>query len=293
VFKKNRYFFLLFLSLTLLSTNSFADKLMNDIGFDQFGDFSKNWQLVTVRYRNDTREMRFTYATELAWKSLSKNVTNYPDGAVFAKVGYMTVVDSAFPSSATPQGARRVQYMIRDKKKYEDTNGWGYALFDNEGNTFPGDLKSRTQSCYMCHKIVPERGEVFSQIMGVTNDSNKFLDSWKKKNKFISIKRAALPLELLKILPTEIQEIKILDGSLSKNPFFGTLDEIRPLLVTELIKSKKASALIGPAETEMFSIALFDKNTVCPAEEIAIVSYHTIVFPKIQVIETKFCQGKN
>jgi hypothetical protein len=84
----------------------------------------------------------------------------------------------------------------------------------------------------MCHKIVPERGEVFSQIMGVINDSNKFLDSWKKENKFISIKRAALPLELLKILPTEIQEIKILDGSLSKNPFFGTLDEIKPLLVT-------------------------------------------------------------
>ena len=43
---------------------------MNDISLHQFGDFTKEWKLVTVRYRKDTEEMRFTYANPTAAETL-------------------------------------------------------------------------------------------------------------------------------------------------------------------------------------------------------------------------------
>jgi hypothetical protein len=136
---------------------------MNGIKMSQFPGFAEKWHLVTVRYRKDSNEMRFTYANDLAWKSLQSLKPNYPDGAVFAKIGMMSEADPSFPSSVVPSGAKRFQFMVRDKAKYSDTDGWGYALFDDRGRLFNDDVKIRTQACVACHRIVPERDFVFSR----------------------------------------------------------------------------------------------------------------------------------
>lgn len=72
--------------------------------------------------------MRYTYANESAWKTLSHDSVDYQDDAVFAKIGFATMEDPDFPSSAVPCGARRYQFMIRNKTQFKETNGWGYAL---------------------------------------------------------------------------------------------------------------------------------------------------------------------
>ena len=98
---------------------------MSGYTFNDYRDFQKNWKLVTVRYRKDTDEMRFTYANDLAYSTLMSGKTDYPDGAVFAKIGFKTEPDPAFSSSAVPSGIRRYQFMVRDSKKHTSTNGWG------------------------------------------------------------------------------------------------------------------------------------------------------------------------
>ncbi len=113
------------------SLDQFAGKLeMNGFLFSDFGQFEKNWKLVTVRYRQDTGELRFTYANPKAWKAMSSGKAEYPDGSIFAKTGYMTDDDPSFTSSKIPSGSRRYQFMVKNKKKYKDQDGWGYALFD-------------------------------------------------------------------------------------------------------------------------------------------------------------------
>ena len=103
---------------------------MNGFALQDYADFQKKWPLVTVRFRKDTGELRFTYANDIAYKALKKGATEYPDGAVFAKIGIMTEEDPAFTSSAVPSGARRFQLMVHDAKKFPETHGWGFALFD-------------------------------------------------------------------------------------------------------------------------------------------------------------------
>ena len=74
---------------------------MNGISFNEYKDFPKKWQLVTIRFRKDTGEMRLTYANESAMKTLQSGSINYPDGAVFAKTGVHTGMDDQFINCPT------------------------------------------------------------------------------------------------------------------------------------------------------------------------------------------------
>src|SRR4051812_4515226 len=67
--------FVLIFSLVILSPCAFASEKepateMNGHSLREFVGFEKNWKLVTVRFRKDTGELRFTYANDLAWKNL-------------------------------------------------------------------------------------------------------------------------------------------------------------------------------------------------------------------------------
>ena len=97
--------------------------------------------------------MRLTYAKAIAAKVLKSGKTEYPDGAVFAKTGIHTSSDPQFESSVVPRGIRRYQLMVKNKKTYKTTGGWGYALFDASGKTFPEDVKTTTNACYACHTM--------------------------------------------------------------------------------------------------------------------------------------------
>ena len=76
-----------------------GEAVFNGYTLKQFGDFVHNWHFVTVRFRRDSGEMRFAYANDIAWKALSEHSTDYPDGAVFAKIGVSTMEDPAFTDS--------------------------------------------------------------------------------------------------------------------------------------------------------------------------------------------------
>lgn len=227
--------------------------------FSRYKDFERDWKLVTVRFRKDTNEMRFVYANPAAWRHLrarSEGTTTapYPDGAVFAKTGIATGEDTAFPSSVVPKGARRFQLMVRNSKKYADTNGWGYALFNEEWKQSPGDTKQVVQACAACHNIVPDRAYVFSELMaGLGSKALKLRPSESAAWAFVTTKIAELPKHIQVQIPVGVEEVRVLSGPLQQHVFPGTLDEIRPLLTKEARESKRPAILIG-AEKNRFSL---------------------------------------
>lgn len=243
-----------------------TSKSMHGIKLADHGDFEKKWKLVTVRFRKDTGELRFTYANSLAWKHLKKlsdketsatvsaeknSVESYPRGAVFAKVGIKTAEDPAFVSSAVPSGVRRVQFMVRDEKKFAETDGWGYALFDSAGNTFPGDLKQASMACAACHKIVPDRGYVFSQFMTGLAPA-KSQEAPKEKSagelgriKFETKTAGSLPEHVQLQLPPKTEAVRMVVGEITKHVFPGTLDEIRPALTQESVRTGNPAILFS------------------------------------------------
>ncbi|MDE1153336.1 MAG: cytochrome P460 family protein [Micavibrio sp.] len=234
---------------------------MNGYALADFADFQKNWHFVTVRYRKDTSEMRLTYANDIAWAALNAKSTDYPDGAVFAKIGILTAEDPAFTSSAVPSGARRFQLMVRDKKKFADTNGWGYALFDAHGKASGKDVDIRSRACDACHALVPERGYVFSEPMRLDVAENpevpQAITPIAGNMVFETVAIAALPKALQEKLPKGAPQVRQLRGSLEKNIFRGTVDEIRPTLAAEARRTDMP-AVLASTDGTLFSLMYLD-----------------------------------
>lgn len=226
------------------------EPMMNGHRFEEFANFQKNWHLVTVRYRKDTGEMRITYANEPAWKALLAGETDYPDGAIFGKVGLMTMQDPAFESSAVPEGARRYQFMIRDRKKYAETNGWGYALFNDRGMRFPSSQTDHEEvlACDACHQGVKERGYVFSQLMPLDIDPANKDTIIRRTTKtaplsFETVEYGRLPQRVQSVLPREYMMARRMTGAMVEKIFQGTIDEIRPALIKEALTANLPAVL--------------------------------------------------
>lgn len=288
-------------------SNSEPQKEMNGLKLSDFAGFEKSWRLVTVRFRKDTNEMRWTFANDSAWKTLAAGSIEYPDGAVFAKIGAVTNEDSQFPSSAVPSGARRFQFMVKDKKKYKSTGGWGYALFDIDGNLFPEPVAQATQACYACHQIVTNRGQVFSQPFMFLSGSKAIIEttflSDKKGFRKIQFETAALSSlpgafreSVQTSLTPDLKSIRMISNeSLRKNIFQGTLDEIRPTLETEAHRAQLPAALIS-IDGKQFSVVMpIDKDGCKKGRAYRFVSTTTnfsqsetkaAEFPKTRNVET-------
>jgi hypothetical protein len=229
---------------------------MNGLSLQDYAGFQKDWKLVTVRYRTDSAEFRFTYANPAAWKTLSEGKTDYPDGAVFAKVAYRLGTDRSFPSSLMPNEVSRYQLMLKSKKKYAETAGWGYALFGPNGRVSSGDQKNMALACAACHGIVKNRGFVFSMPIqspftppALVQGGLRFADSSVRK----------LPERFREVLPRSTEKLRILHGPVSKFTFEGTLNEIRPFLAEEALRSSRPAVLLSTDQKHF--VAVFRDNS--------------------------------
>ena len=239
----------------------FAPKEMNGYTLKQFGDFVHDWHFVTVRFRRDTGEMRFVYANDIAWKALNAHSKDYPDGAVFAKVGAATQEDSAFVDSAVPSGPRRVQFMVRDHRRHKDTDGWGYELFNPAGYALvAGKPKDVVDACNACHLIVPERGMVFSEPITPLLDPMASLSgptasrpALPKSNaavSFVTVDVSALPDFVRARMPPGFTQARQMQGPLTQHVFAGTFVEATPTVGAEAASANMPAVLISQATPE-------------------------------------------
>lgn len=239
---------------------------MNDISFNDYKNFSKEWGLVTIRFRKDSGEMRLTYGNEAALKVLNSGAINYPDGAIFAKIGFHTNSDPQFESSVVPNGIRRYQFMVKDKKKYKSTGGWGYGLFDPDGKTFAEDPKITQDACYACHTMVENRGDVFSQPFSQTKDVRLVyipVGTSAKSINYQDIQVRELPEFLKKAIPSGFKKVRnVSNENLRKNLFQGTLDEMKPVLEKESRLSKLPS-LFASQDFKRFVLIIPTKSQEC------------------------------
>lgn len=240
-----------FIALSLFAEDFAGKNSMNGISFKNYKNFNKKWKLVVVRYRKDTEELRFTYANPLAYKTLLANSVHFPEGSAFGKIGVKTNPDPLFESSVVPSGARRYQLMIKNNK-FKNEHGWGYGLFDENGKTFPGNPQEQVQACSACHEAAESRGFVFSQLMD--NLDLKKNHGITKLN-FKLIERESLPKNIQELIPPVFKFLKLLDEKMAKYAFEGTLEEVRPFLSLEVLKSKMPALLLNERK-DMYSIVV-------------------------------------
>lgn len=157
-----------------LSSLVFADHHMEGTGLPDlkmkdtnlsFKDIEgyQDYQIVASHFRKDKNELRYILANSLAYKALKKGDSEMPEGSKIVKIGWTVKDMSTFPSALEADKIQRVEYMIRDKNKHKESDGWGYARFikkDGKYKTWGGDPKS----CVACHSIVKSNDAVFTKF---------------------------------------------------------------------------------------------------------------------------------
>jgi hypothetical protein len=82
----------------------------------------------------------------------------FADGAVIV----FDLFEAVDKDNAVSEGSRKaVLVMAKDSKKYQDTNGWGYQVFDSKTKKGTIDAKGAVE-CHGCHTQVKDQDYVFS-----------------------------------------------------------------------------------------------------------------------------------
>jgi len=95
-----------------------------------------------------------------------------PDGAKMAKLHYSPKKNQYNPEATSPDALLNVDFMEKDSKRFADSGGWGWGVFDYDAasNTFkPGTTagtppQGNDAKCgFACHTSVKARDYVFTE----------------------------------------------------------------------------------------------------------------------------------
>lgn len=251
---------------------------MNGYSLEGFGDFPRSWHFVTSRHRTDTGEFRITYANDKAWDDIQRSKQVFQDGAVLAKVGMAFSRDIHFTASKVPGVVQRYQFMVKNAGKFKSTGGWAFAIFDKNGKTLVGAPSRVSQACFACHQIVKSNDYIFSEpiykkmtsVFGETTVPAKKDSS--PKNGYIgfkSLNRVQLPEKLRDLLPDSKAKVRIAAGAIVENIFYGSIEEVRPALAEEAVRTDSPAVLVS-ADDKVFA-AVFkdpDQNASCASSTV-------------------------
>jgi len=237
-------------------------------------NFDKNFKFVATHFRDDKNELRLIYGNSKALQGFKTKSNNFEDGSIFYKVVYKTDKDPSFQASLRPQQqpfARQI--MLRNKKKFKDTNGWGYAVFSDDGKTLPGDPDKTLATCYACHSIVGERNDVFSRPLEtiVPNDkvhdehfsltpTPKEIKATNKLFKFRTGTPSEIPSDIIANIPKS-NSYNIMIGEMLKQEFPGFMAEVNSFLMNETLKNGFPSVAFKKFNDQLiYSYSFIDSN---------------------------------
>ncbi|SEI92238.1 Cytochrome P460 [Dyadobacter koreensis] len=129
-------------------------------GISYFDDY-KNWKIISSTNRFDNGTMRLIYGNEIAINAIKEDkIKPWPNGAILVKVVWNSQKEDN-DGNIKPGNFNNVQMMIRDDKRFKDTEGWGFARFSGLSLEPYGKTISFATSCINCHRLVPDNGFVF------------------------------------------------------------------------------------------------------------------------------------
>ena len=154
------------------AASKYAVRVPGGLAFSEFRGY-ESWQTISIS-RND----RFVAvilgnpAMIDAYKAgIPGNGKPFPDGAKMAKVHWNPKQNTIFPNATVPGTLANVDLMMKDSKRFADSGGWGYAVFDydNALDAFTPGTKAGTPpqendaKCgYTCHMRASARDYVFT-----------------------------------------------------------------------------------------------------------------------------------
>ena len=155
------------------SQDKYAAKVPGGLAFSEFKGY-ENWEAVSIS--EDGPVVAAILANPVmieAYKAgIPGNGKPFPDGSKMTKIHWTPKTSETFPTAKVPGALVNVDFMVKDSKRFADSGGWGWAVFDYNASsdTFtPGTLagnppQGNDAKCGLaCHTIVKNRDFVFTE----------------------------------------------------------------------------------------------------------------------------------
>jgi len=160
-------------ALAMAAQDKYTLKVPNGLSFSEFRGY-ESWQVVSIS--QDGPLMAAILANPVMIKAYEEGVPGngkpFPDGSKMAKIHWNPKKMETFPAATVPGTQHDVDFMVKDSKRFADSGGWGWAVFefDAASNTFtPGTLADKPPQAndakcgFTCHTIVKTRDYVFTE----------------------------------------------------------------------------------------------------------------------------------
>ena len=152
--------------------DKYAVKVPGGLEFSEARGY-ENWQAVSASLDGDLLAVIVANPVmiDAYLAGIPGNGKPFPDGSKMAKIHYNPKKLETFPTATVPGTLHDVDVMVKDSKRFADSGGWGYAVFDYDAasNTFkPGTMadnppQGNDAKCgFGCHTIVKTRDYVFT-----------------------------------------------------------------------------------------------------------------------------------
>jgi hypothetical protein len=147
-------------------------RVPNGLAFSEFRGYGA-WQLVFISQNGNP--IAAILANPVMIKAylagVPRNGKPFPDGARMAKIHWNPKKMETFPAATVPGTQHDVDFMVKDSKRFADSGGWVWAVFDYDSvsDTFkPGTLADKppqgndARCGFACHTSVKTRDYVFT-----------------------------------------------------------------------------------------------------------------------------------
>ncbi len=118
-------------SLALSAQDKYAVKVPGGLALSEFRGY-EGWQAVSMSRNEGAVAVILGNPVMIdAYRAgIPGNGKPVPDGAKMAKVHWKPKPNAFFPDATVPGALQNVDFMEKDSKRFADSGGWGYAVFD-------------------------------------------------------------------------------------------------------------------------------------------------------------------
>jgi len=160
-------------SWAILAQDKYTLKVPGGLAFSEFKGY-ESWQLISISQDGPLIAAILGNPAMIAayQAGVPGNGKPFPDGAKMAKIHWTPKKLETFPAATVPGAQHDVDFMVKDSKRFADSGGWGYAVFeyDTASDKFkPGTLAGKppqgndARCGYACHTGVKARDYVFTE----------------------------------------------------------------------------------------------------------------------------------
>lgn len=151
---------------TVIAQDKYTLQVPDGIAFSEFKGY-EIWQVVSLSHSDETLNVIVANPVMIdAYAAgIPGNGKPFPDGSMAVKIQYIPKKSAEAPFNVEiPDRLKGVAFMLKDSKRFADSSGWGFAMFnyDPASDRFTPDGKGYKCGT-ACHAVAKAKDTVFTE----------------------------------------------------------------------------------------------------------------------------------